>query len=158
MNSKNLKISAAAVMAALALGVAAPMATASEARPAAVSSAADLRSQELNPALARQILGTPALAGQLTAAERADLRTLAELGEGPTVQPRSLGGSAAKAAWALIKKAGPAMVNGAKKAASKGVDGVKQWAKGLSWSSPIRWAVGQLPAWAIEELIRYLFS
>ncbi|MEV4872323.1 hypothetical protein [Streptomyces syringium] len=161
MYAKNLRIAAATVMAAVALGVAAPAAGATESgqAPAAHNRtvAAAALELELTPEHARLVLQTPEVASRLTAEERAAVQALADSESSERVK-RGLGSSAAKAAWAAIKKAGPSTVNAAKKAAKKGAKGLKDWANGLSWKSPIRWTIGQLPAAALEELIRYLLS
>ncbi|MFF3013642.1 hypothetical protein [Streptomyces sp. NPDC057939] len=103
------------------------------------------------------VLQTPEAANHLTAQERAQVRAPAD-SEGNERMQRSLGGSAAKAAWAAIKKAGPAAYNGAKNAAGKGAQGLKNWAKNLSWKDPLRRTIGQLPIAALEEPVKYLLG
>ncbi|MFE6056801.1 hypothetical protein ACFQ6N_39200 [Kitasatospora sp. NPDC056446] len=156
--NRTKKIAAAAAMTtAIMMGAAAPAATAADAPAAPATVTTTEQEPLLGSALARQVLATPELANQLNAEERAGMQAIADQ-DGHTRETRSVGGNAAKAAWELIKKAGPGVVNAAKKAAAKGASGLKDWAKGLSWKSPIRWTVGQLPAWALEELIKYILS
>ncbi|MFF2044527.1 hypothetical protein ACFVVX_29325 [Kitasatospora sp. NPDC058170] len=157
MNPTKKIVSAAVVTTAIVMGVAAPAAVAADAPPTPISVSTTAQELQLSPALARQVLATPELASQLNAEERAGMQAIADQ-ESHTRERRSVGSSAGKAAWELIKKAGPGMVNAAKKAAAKGAAGVKEWANGLSWRSPIRWTIGQLPAWALEELIKYILS
>jgi hypothetical protein len=66
--------------------------------------------------------------------------------------------SKAKIIWELIKKAGGPILKGAKAAAKKGIDGLKKWASGLSWWSPIRWAIKASPEWVLYELIDYILN
>ena len=66
--------------------------------------------------------------------------------------------SKAKIIWGLIKKAGGSTLKGAKAAAKKGADGLKKWASGLSWWSPIRWAIRAAPQWVLYELIDYILN
>ncbi|MEU2872823.1 hypothetical protein ABZ769_27045 [Streptomyces olivoreticuli] len=129
MNTKHLRISAATVMAAIALGVAAPAAGAAEIPQAPVAHSRSAAPLELTPAQARLVLQTPEVADHLSAGERAEVQALADSESHERVK-RGLGGSAAKAAWATIKKAGPGTVDAAK----KGGKGLKARRSRAPWS------------------------
>ncbi|MFE0173236.1 hypothetical protein ACFWZ2_13020 [Streptomyces sp. NPDC059002] len=152
MNRKQLQIGAATAMAAVALGVAAPAASAVERARTATTSTAPV---ELSAAQAEQILASPELRPHLGGDAQVLLQAVAEGDTRPEIQ-RGAVDSAAKAAFGLIKKAGGKVLSGAANAAKKGVPAFKKWADGLAWYHPVRLAVAALGGEAVKQLVSML--
>ncbi|MFJ6694936.1 hypothetical protein ACIQM4_02525 [Streptomyces sp. NPDC091272] len=154
LNHKQLQLGAAAVIAAVALGAAAPAASAQESVHTArtVGAPAGMSAAQ---AQAQHILSSPQLRPHLSGTGRALLQAAAGGDTRPEIQ-RGAVNSAAKAAFGLIKKAGGKVLSGASNAAKKGVPAFKKWADGLAWYHPVRLAVAALGGEGIKQLVSLL--
>ncbi|KNB51517.1 hypothetical protein [Streptomyces caatingaensis] len=154
MNSKTLRMSAAAAMAAVAFGVAAPAAHATEAR-AVTAQSATAAQPELTASQARQLLAAPGFSAELGREGRAAIEAVAEGETSPRVK-RSAASSAGRALLNAIKKQGPKFYNAAVKAAKGGTKSFNKWVGGLSWYHPVRILISASGADVIDWVIRQL--
>ncbi|MCX4523633.1 hypothetical protein OG402_41745 [Streptomyces anulatus] len=143
MKRTTLRAAGISALAAIALGVAAPAATAATEAPArTVSVAQTANAQQATRSLSLSMAGNtaaPALSGS----------TAGEVG--------TQGLSAiVKAAWEAIKKAG--LTKKALAAAKKGQTGFTKWVDSLSNFNPAKWAIKALPGYAVQELISYILN
>ncbi|MEU6960323.1 hypothetical protein [Streptomyces chrestomyceticus] len=149
VNRKTLRTSAAAVMAAVAFGIAAPAATAAQApsTPTAQST--------LSAPHARQLLASPEISAELGAEGRAAVTAVAA-GTASAAEERGAASSAGKALIALIKKQGGAFFKKAVNAAKGGAASFTKWAKDLPWYHPVRLLVAASGADVIDWVIRQI--
>ncbi|MEU8888798.1 hypothetical protein [Streptomyces sp. NPDC048442] len=154
MNISYLRAAAATAAAAVALGVAAPAATAAEARHASVAVASQAP-VPLTAQQARSVLASPELRPHLTVHAQADLQAVAQGDTTPQIQ-QSAASAAAKAALAVLKKAGGKVWAGAKSAAAKGFTAFKKWLDGLAWYHPVRLAIAALGTEGVKQLINLI--
>ncbi|MFI5868402.1 hypothetical protein [Streptomyces sp. NPDC051546] len=144
MKRTTLRAAGISALAAIAFGIAAPVANAAPSAPVRTVAA-------VQTADAQQPTGSLSLstAGSTTA---------------PGVGGPSNGEAAAqanvgklvKAAWEAIKKAG--LAKKAWEAAKKGQGGFVDWVNSLSNFNPAKWAIKSLPGWALQELISYILQ
>ncbi|MFJ6694937.1 hypothetical protein ACIQM4_02530 [Streptomyces sp. NPDC091272] len=149
MNHNSIRYAAATALAAVTLGVAAPMASATEAHravPAQVSveqiTAADLVSL-IAASPAAQTNGEASLTPEA-------LQELQEISE-----QRQYAGGRVGAAIALLKKSGGLVKAGAK-AALGGIKKYNDWVSSLSNWNPVKWALKGLPTAAQYEVYEWL--
>ncbi|MEW2029688.1 hypothetical protein AB0901_04055 [Streptomyces roseifaciens] len=156
MNSKSLRIAAATVMAAVALGVAGPAASAAEANRAPAAQSVVTQAPQLTADQARQLLASPELSAELGAEGRAAVQAVADGQASPGVAA-SAASRAGKAIIDLIKKQGPAFFKKAVEAAKKGTSAFNKWVSDLPWWHPVRLAIAaggtDVIEWVIEQLI-----
>ncbi len=152
LNRKQLQIGAATVMTAVALGAAAPAASAQDSVHTARTVVAPAA---LSAAQAQHILSSPQLRPHLSGTGQALLQAVAGGDTRPEIQQGAVS-SAAKAAFGLIKKAGGKVLSGASNAAKKGVPAFKKWADGLAWYHPVRLAVAALGGEGVKQLVSLL--
>ncbi|MCS0639101.1 hypothetical protein NX801_26350 [Streptomyces sp. LP05-1] len=142
MKRNALRVAGVSAIAALAFGIAAPMANATNAAP--VQPVAAVRSA------VAQHTGSVSLPSSDTA-------TASAPGVPSDAQPAPAGaGKAVKAAWEAIKKSG--LAKKAYEAAKKGQTGFIDWVDSLSSWNPVKWAVKALPGYMIQELISYIIT
>lgn len=148
-----LRIVAATATAAVALGVAAPMASAVEHTRATTAVSAS----QTQSAPQTSTVRTTALTNSLTALGPAPSSGAAHSAAVSEVQLKGGGGAAGRALLSLLRKAGGKTWSAAKQAARGGVKKFKAWANGLSWRDPVKWAVKaastQTILWVIDQLI-----
>ncbi|MFD3516167.1 hypothetical protein [Streptomyces sp. NPDC058657] len=145
MNSK-MRMTAAALTAALAIGVAAPAASAVENRTSqtvsSVATTAPVRDAGAVGAIKLQAqtqTGSAAAAGQ-------DARS---------VQVKGMSSLARQLVKKIVdSKYGKAAI----KAAKKGRTAFKNWVNSLSNFNPLKWAIKAAPAYVLDEVITYLVS
>lgn len=145
MNNK-MRMTAAALTAALAIGVAAPAASAVENRStqtvSSVATTAPVRDAGAVGTIKLQAqtqTGSAAVAGQ-------DARS---------IQVKGMSSLAKKLVQKIIKsKYGKAAI----KAAKKGRAAFKRWVNSLSNWNPLKWAIKAAPAYVLDEIISYLIS
>ncbi|MGR8010448.1 hypothetical protein [Streptomyces hypolithicus] len=145
MNSK-MRITAAALTAAVALGVAAPAASAVEHRSQTVSSV-----QVAQTGAVRDVgaLGTVKSASQSKSGAAAGNVAQGE------IQVRGMSSLAKK----LVKKIVDSRYGRqAIKAAKRGRAAFKRWVSSLSNFNPLKWAIKAAPAYVLDEVISYLAS
>ncbi|MFI2077512.1 hypothetical protein [Streptomyces triculaminicus] len=156
MNQKSLRISAATVMAAVALGVAVPAATAAESHRAPAAQSVAMQTSELTASQVRQLLASPEIVAELDAEGRAAVQAVADGQAAPGVAAGAAS-SAGKAIINLIKKQGPAFFKKAVEAAKKGTGAFNKWATDLPWWHPVRLAIAaggtDVVEWVVEQLI-----
>ncbi|MFI5803679.1 hypothetical protein [Streptomyces sp. NPDC051561] len=149
MNISHLRAAAATATIAVALGVAAPAASAAETRHTRAPAASLTANQ------AQSVLASPELRPHLTAPAQANLQAVAQGATTPQIQ-KSAASAAAKAALAVLKKAGGKVWAGAKSAAAKGFTSFKKWMDGLPWYHPARLALAALGTEGIKQLINLI--
>ncbi|MFE0173235.1 hypothetical protein ACFWZ2_13015 [Streptomyces sp. NPDC059002] len=150
MNRKPIRYVAATAMAAVALGVAAPMASAVEAqRNTATQVSVDRISAD---ELAALIAASPAAQSNGEAELTPEiLQELQQLQEQPQYAKGRLG-----AVIEVLKKSGGLVKSGAK-AALKGWKKYNEWVNSLSNWNPVKWTLKSLPTavqWEVYEWLR----
>ncbi|MFJ3520763.1 MULTISPECIES: hypothetical protein [unclassified Streptomyces] len=136
-----LRAAGISAIAAVAIGIAAPAASAATEAPVrtvAVVQTADV--QQPTGSLSLSTAGNTAAVGGPSNGEAS------EAGAGKLV----------KAAWEAIKKAG--LAKKAYEAAKGGMGSFMAWFNGLSDWNPVKWAIRAVPSWAIQELITYILN
>ncbi|MCX4729840.1 hypothetical protein [Streptomyces sp. NBC_01363] len=137
---------AAALAVVIALGAAAPAASAADAnRSRDVSSASAVRAVQVGVALpaGASSVGSSADAGSASPGTQSD------------VGAKRIGGAAKKLVNEIVKsKYGKAAI----KAAKKGCKAFKKWVGSLPNWNPLKWAIKVAPAYVIDEVISYLIS
>ncbi|MGW7414605.1 hypothetical protein [Streptomyces sp. NPDC054863] len=149
MNNK-MRMTAAALTAALAIGVAAPAASAVENRStqtvSSIATTAPVRDAGAVGAIKLQAQTQSAAAAAAGAAVGQDARG---------VQAKGISKLAKKLIQKIVNsKYGKAAI----KAAKKGRAAFKRWVNSLSNWNPLKWAIKAAPAYVIDEIITYLVS
>ncbi|MCP3817938.1 hypothetical protein NLX86_07260 [Streptomyces sp. A3M-1-3] len=152
MNRHTIRVATATAIAAIAIGTAGTAAHAATAPQPLAQTAPALTSGQ-----ARTLLATPELASQLSADEQRTVNAVAS-NKASQVEARSAASSAAKAAFALIKKQGGKFYDSAVSAAKKGSKSFVKWAGDLKWYHPVRLAVSALGGYGVDQLIKLLIS
>ncbi|MBH1939074.1 hypothetical protein I5Q34_33265 [Streptomyces sp. AV19] len=156
MNPKSLRIASATVMAAVALGVAVPAASAADTPRAATAQSVAVSTPGLTASQARQMLASPEITAELDANGRAAIQAVAD-GQATPGVANSAASSAGKAIINLIKKQGPAFFKKAVAAAKKGTGAFNKWVGDLPWYHPVRLAISaggtDVIEWVMDQLI-----
>ncbi|MEU3964025.1 hypothetical protein AB0F42_30225 [Streptomyces buecherae] len=150
MNRNSLRASAATVMAAVLIGLAAPTALATEA-PRSTSTA----QLSLTASQARELLASPEVNAELGREGRAAVQSAAD-GIASAAVERGAASSAGKAIIALSKKQGPKLFKQAVVAAKKGTKSFEKWAKDLPWYHPVHLAITTSGAGVIDWVVKQL--
>ncbi|MFD4760342.1 hypothetical protein ACFWOJ_16080 [Streptomyces sp. NPDC058439] len=143
-----MRMTAAALTAVLALGVAAPAASAADtSRSRVASTASAVQTAPTGVALAVGVLNGSAATGVSSGA--------ASLGTQTDVGAKGISGAAKKLVDKIVKsKYGKSAI----KAAKKGRNAFKKWVDSLSNLNPLKWVIKAAPAYVIDEVILYLIS
>ncbi|MFJ3966101.1 hypothetical protein [Streptomyces sp. NPDC090036] len=143
MKRTTLRAAGISALAAVAIGIAAPAASAATSAP--VRTVAAVQSADVQQPTGSVSLPT---AGNTTA-PAAGGPSNGEAGQ-------ENAGRLIKAAWEAIKKAG--LAKKAYEAAKGGMGSFMAWFNGLSDWNPVKWAIRAVPSWAIQELITYILN
>ncbi|MFH8471554.1 hypothetical protein [Streptomyces sp. NPDC018000] len=144
-----MRMTAAALTAAFALGVVAPAASAASAADASRSRVAPSAS-----AVRAVPVGVALSAGATSVGSSADAGS-ASLGVQTDAGAKGISGAAKKLVNKIVEsKYGKAAI----KAAKKGRKAFKKWVDSLSNWNPLKWAIKAAPAYVIDEVISYLIS
>ncbi|MET8608782.1 hypothetical protein ACIQV1_29125 [Streptomyces rubiginosohelvolus] len=151
MKRTTLRAAGISALVAIALGVAAPAATAATEAPArTVSIAQTTDAQQATRSLSLSTAGSTAASGLSGSTGGAAINSA-------NGEVRAQGvGALIKAAWEAIKKAG--LAKKAFNAAKKGQTGFTKWVDSLSNFNPAKWAIKALPGYAVQELITYILN
>ncbi|GGT11140.1 hypothetical protein P6B95_17475 [Streptomyces atratus] len=143
-----MRMTAAALTAVLALGVAAPAASAADTgRSRVASTASALQTAPTGVALTAGVSNGSAATGVNGGA--------ASLGTQTDVGTKGISGAAKKLVDKIVKsKYGKSAI----KAAKKGRKAFKKWVDSLSNFNPLKWVIKAAPAYVIDEVISYLIS
>ncbi|WP_172638963.1 hypothetical protein [Streptomyces tailanensis] len=141
-----IRMTAAAITVALALGVAAPTASAVETGRTPTTASAQLTAGGVRDA------GTLSLGA--TAGQNAASTSPGAITQGG-VEAQGLGSAARKLVDKIVNsRYGKAAI----KAAKKGRAAFKNWVDSLSNFNPLKWAIKAAPAYVIDEVITYLVN
>lgn len=151
MKHTTLRAAGISALAAVALGVAAPAATAATEAPVrtvSVTQTADAQS-------AARSLSLPT-AGSTASLALSGATSGAAVGSASGEVGTQGVSALVKAAWNAIKKAG--LAKKAFEAAKRGQTGFTKWVDSLSNFNPAKWAIKALPGYAVQELITYIIN